>query len=264
MSVLGIVFASQVTDGSVVIAAAIAAAAGTVSFLSPCVLPLVPGYLSYITGLSASELGAVVVDDGSRRRMGHVALASLLFILGFSAVFVSFGALAGGLGGLLREHQETLTRVLGVFTIGLGLMFAGLLDRVPILSRELRLHGIVGAGTAGAPFLGALFGLGWTPCIGPTLAAVLGLAASSDGASATRGTVLAFVYCLGLGIPFVLTGLAFERAMAASQVVKRHYRVVMVAGGTMLVAIGLLEVTGLWNQALAWLQSRVGTPALPL
>jgi cytochrome c-type biogenesis protein len=257
------ILASQVTDGSLVIAATVAAAAGALSFLSPCVLPLVPGYLSSITGLSASELATQPPTAGGRRAH-HVALASLLFILGFSVVFVSFGALAGGLGGLLRDHQETLTRVLGVFTIGLGLMFAGALNRVPVLSREFRLHRIPAAGTAGAPLLGALFGLGWTPCIGPTLAAVLGLAASENGASAARGTVLAFVYCLGLGIPFLVTGLAFERAISAFGIVKRNYRLVMTAGGAMLVVIGVLEVTGLWSEALARLQSYLGTPSLPL
>ena len=252
-----------VTDGSLAVAAAVAAAAGLVSFLSPCVLPLVPGYLSYVTGLSAAQLAGDEEID-RRGRSLRILLAWALFVLGFSVVFVSFGALAGGLGGLLRDHQETLTRVLGVATILLGLAFAGALDRVPLVSRELRIHGLPTVGIAGAPALGALFALGWTPCIGPTLAAVLGLAASTDGASAARGTALALAYCLGLGLPFLVTGLAFQTAMGAFGSVRRHYRAVMVAGGTMLVVIGVLEVTGQWSDAVAWLQTRAGSTSLPL
>ena len=253
---------TQVTDGSFLVAAAIAAAAGLISFLSPCVLPLVPGYLSFVTGLSAAQLAED--DADSNRPLLRVLLAASLFVLGFTVVFVSFGALAGSLGSLLREHEQQLTRVLGVFTILLGLAFAGALDRIPLVGRELRIHTVPTAGIGGAPLLGAMFALGWTPCIGPTLAVVLGLAASTDSASARRGTALAFAYCLGLGIPFLITGVAFQQAMSAFAVVKRHYRAIMVAGGSMLVMIGVLEVTGIWSDLIAWLQTRTGTVSLPL
>jgi len=252
---------SQIASGPFAAAAALAAAAGVLSFLSPCVLPLVPGYLSFVTGLSASQLRA---DGGGSRPALRVLLAGLLFVLGFSVVFVSFGALAGGLGSMLKAHQHTVTITLGAFTILLGLMFAGAFDRLAIAGRELRFHHVPTAGLGGAPLLGVLFALGWTPCIGPTLAAVLGLAASSDGASAARGTALAFVYCLGLGVPFLATGLAFQRAMSAFGMVKRHYRAVTTAGGGMLVVIGVLELTGRWTHAVSWLQERIGSVSLPL
>jgi len=254
---------SQVSDGPFLAAAAIAAAAGLVSFLSPCVLPLVPGYLSFVTSLSATQLAGNEAADGRRRSL-RIVVAGLLFVLGFTVVFVAFGALAGTAGALLRDHQLTLQRVLGVVTIVLGLAFAGALNRVSFFGRELRLHALPKVGIAGAPALGAMFALGWTPCIGPTLATVLGLAASTDGTSAARGTALAFAYCLGLGLPFMITGLAFQTAMGAFAVVRRRYRALMVFGGAMLVAIGVLEATGTWATAVAWLQSRIGSTSLPL
>ncbi|MGH3796516.1 MAG: cytochrome c biogenesis CcdA family protein [Pseudonocardiaceae bacterium] len=256
-------------NGSLLVAVPIAIAAGLVSFLSPCVLPLVPGYLSFITGLSAAELGVVAPgeprseDGGSvvvaTRTAGRVVLGSCLFVLGLAVVFVSLGAAFGGLGAALRTHQEGLTRVLGVITIALGLFFAGAFQRLRIANTELRFHRTPTAGLAGAPLLGIMFGLGWTPCIGPTLSAVLGLAASTDQATAIRGAGLAFAYCIGLGIPFVIVGLAFQRSMSALAVVKRHYRAVMFVGGALLVVLGILEVTGLWGQAIASVQTHLPT-----
>lgn len=251
-------FADTVLDGPLVIGALVAALAGLVSFLSPCVLPLVPGYLSYVGGLSGSQQREVPVEAGSgggtatlvrtppqadpRRR---TLAGAALFVLGFTAIFVSYGAAFGGLGATLREHERLIERVLGVLTILLGLAFAGLLDRLaPQLQREFRVHRLPSAGLLGAPVLGVLFGIGWTPCIGPTLAAVQAMAYSE--ASATRGALLSFAYCLGLGVPFLLTALAYRRALGAFGVVKRHYRAVMRVGGGMLVAIGLLLVTGAW------------------
>src|SRR5690606_36636611 len=228
----------QVRDGSLLVAAPIAAAAGVVSFLSPCVLPLVPGYLSYVTGTSARDLGDEERDGAGATR---VAAGALGFVLGISVVFVSFGALFGGLGRVMRDNEEALTRGFGVVTILLGLVLAGVFGRVALFNREVRVHRLPRAGLVGAPLLGITFALGWTPCIGPTLGAVLGLAASSDQASAARGAFLSLAYCLGLGVPFLVTGLAFDRAMRALAVVKRHYRAVMVGGGSMLVAIGLLQ-----------------------
>jgi cytochrome c-type biogenesis protein len=253
-------FVGAVTDGPLLLAALVAAAAGLVSFLSPCVLPLVPGYLSYVTGLSGEDLAgtsrpAAAVADGAVLtaappitavvRRSRVLVGSVLFVLGFSAVFVTGGALFGGLGAYLVEYKSVVDRVLGVLTVLLGLAFLGLLPR---LQREVRIHRLPSAGLAGAPLLGVLFGVGWTPCLGPTLAAVQTLAYSS--ASAGRGALLTGAYCLGLGVPFVAAGLAFRRALGAFAVVKRHYAVVMGIGGALLVAVGLLLVSGLWESLM--------------
>ena len=251
-------FEDIVFNGPLLVAMPVAAAAGLVSFLSPCVLPLVPGYLSYITGLSAADLaepGAADDEVSSRPVLarGRVLLGGVLFVLGFSVVFVSYGALFGAVGSALRDHEELLIRVFGGVTIVLGLVFAGAFDRLSFLQRDLRLHRVPLTGLAGAPLLGFVFGLGWAPCIGPTLAAVLTLALNTDGAA--RGAVLSFTYCLGLGLPFVLTGLAFRRSMAAFAVVKRHYTAVMRVGGAFLVTIGVLQVTGLYSSIVAELQT---------
>ena len=243
-----------ITDGSLLLALPLAVAAGLVSFLSPCVLPLVPGYLSYVTGLSASE----IFDEEAARR-GRLVLGALLFVTGFSFVFVSAGVLLGGLGGFFLENQEVLQRWLGAVTILLGLAFV--VD-IPWLQRDVRLHRRPAVGLAGAPVLGVLFGLGWTPCIGPTLGAVMAL--GIDSGTAARGGVLAVAYCLGLGLPFVLAALGFSRAMTAFAWVRRHNVAVMRAGGVMLVTIGVLLVTGAWNDLTVSLQVWVNgfTPAV--
>jgi cytochrome c-type biogenesis protein len=263
-------FVSAVQDGSLLIALPVAAAAGLVSFLSPCVLPLVPGYLSFVTGLSGQELGdtrgapqrqagdtlvrteAPVLTEAPVRR-ARVLAGSVLFVLGFSAVFVTSGALFGGLGGLLVEYRSVVDRVLGALTVLLGLVFLGL---VPGLQREVRFHRLPSPGLAGAPLLGVLFGVGWTPCLGPTLAAVQTLAYTQ--ASAGRGALLTAGYCAGLGIPFVLTGLAFRRALGAFAVVRRHAALVMRIGGGLLVLVGLLLVSGLWETLMLDVRSWVG------
>jgi cytochrome c-type biogenesis protein len=227
-----------VATGSLLVALPIAIAAGAVSFLSPCVLPLVPGYLSYVTGMVGADL-----EDA---RKGRVLLGSMLFVLGFTVVFVSYGVIFGGLGALLLRHATLITKVLGALTIVLGLGFMGF---VPFLQRDVRVHRMpTSLGLLGAPLLGVLFGLGWTPCIGPTLAAVLTLAATQ--ASAVRGALLSVAYALGLGLPFVLVGLALRRTAGALGFVRRHYRAVMVTGGVMLVAVGVLLVTGLWTDLI--------------
>ncbi|WP_214103377.1 cytochrome c biogenesis CcdA family protein [Acrocarpospora catenulata] len=233
--------ADTVASGSLLIALPIALLAGLVSFLSPCVLPLVPGYLSYVTGMT---------DDPRR---GRLVLGSGLFVLGFAAVFVVGGALFGGLGAALLGNAATITRVLGALTIVLGLAFLGL---IPGLQRDFRVHRLPAAGLAGAPLLGVVFGLGWTPCIGPTLAVVLTL--SVDQGSAARGALLAFGYALGLGLPFVLAGLAYRRALHTFRAVRRHSQLITRIGGGMLVAVGLLLVTGLWGELIAGLQVWVG------
>nr|WP_192758498.1 cytochrome c biogenesis protein CcdA [Actinomadura algeriensis] len=231
-----------VVGGSLVAAAPLAALAGVVSFASPCVLPLVPGYLSYVTGMSGADLA----DE----RRGRLLAGVLLFIAGFSAVFVSYGVVFGGVGRWLLEYQETITRVLGVVTIVFGLAFMGL---IPGLQRTVKSGRLPAAGLAGAPVLGVLFGLGWTPCIGPTLGAVQSLAVTE--ASAGRGALLSLAYCLGLGLPFVAAALAYRRALGAFGVVKRHYPLVMRVGGGMLVLLGVLLVSGLWGDMTIELKS---------
>ncbi|MES9539144.1 cytochrome c biogenesis protein CcdA [Actinomadura sp. NPDC000600] len=231
-----------VVSGSLVAAAPLAALAGLVSFASPCVLPLVPGYLSYVTGMSGVDL--------AEQRRGRLLAGVLLFVAGFSAVFVSYGAVFGGLGRWLLEYQDTITRVLGIITIVFGLAFMGF---VPGLQRTVKSGRLPAAGLAGAPLLGVLFGLGWTPCIGPTLGAVQGLAITE--ASAWRGALLSLAYCAGLGLPFVATAIAYRRALGAFGAVKRHYPLVMRIGGGMLVLIGVLLVSGLWGDLTIELRS---------
>ncbi|GAA3045417.1 cytochrome c biogenesis protein CcdA [Kitasatospora albolonga] len=239
--------------GAILLALPIALAAGLVSFFSPCVLPLVPGYLSYVTGFSAADLA-----DAKGGRRGRMLLGSLFFILGFTAVFVSGGALFGFFGSTLREHQQTINVVMGLLTIAMGLAFMGLLPGFSM--RELRTHRRPAVGLAGAPLLGLVFGIGWTPCMGPTLAAINSLALNQ--ASPWRGAVLMLVYCLGLGVPFVLAALAFRRALGAFGWVKKHYQWVMRIGGGMLVAVGLLLVTGVWDTLVTELQSLTATTSI--
>jgi cytochrome c-type biogenesis protein len=293
-----------VTSGPLILALPVAAAAGAVTFLSPCCLPLVPGYLSFVTGMAgasgvppapadavadgpallstgsgarvavaappvaappvaAPPVGAPPVAAPPRGSRGRVVAGTALFVLGFSVVFVAYGAALGGLGHLLTGHARLLTQVLGALTIALGLLFAGVFDRFSFAGRIVRPSARPKAGLAGAPLLGVMFGLGWTPCIGPTLTAVLALSASTG--TAARGAVLAFVYALGLGIPFLLVALGFQVAMRASAFARRHARLVTRIGGAMLICVGLLEVTGTWSTFMAWLQVHwVGTYQAPL
>lgn len=232
-----------VTSGSLAVALAIAFAAGMVAFLSPCVLPLAPGYVSYVTGLTGAELA----DPAGRR--GRVLVGSLLFVLGFSIVFVSYGLAFGSVGSLLLQYQEPINRVLGVVVIMMGLVFLGV---IPGMQREWRLHRAPTWGVAGAPLLGIIFGLGWSPCIGPTLTAVQSLAFTE--ASAARGAALSMAYCLGLGLPFVALAVAFSRTAGALDWVKRNYEWVMRIGGAMLIIVGLLLVTGAWTSFTIWLR----------
>ncbi|MGW7318734.1 cytochrome c biogenesis CcdA family protein [Streptomyces sp. NPDC054854] len=234
---------TTVLNGGLLAALPIALFGGLVSFFSPCVLPLVPGYLSYVTGV-----GGVDLADARRGRM---VAGATLFVLGFTAVFVSTGALFGFFGQSLQAHQDVISRVLGALVIVLGLFFMGLIPGLTM--REFRFHRKPTAGLLGAPVLGVLFGVGWTPCMGPTFAAVNSLA--FEQASAGRGALLTTVFCLGLGVPFILAAVAFRKALGAFGWVKKHYAWVMRIGGGMLVATGILLVTGWWGSIVMEMQS---------
>ena len=290
-----------VLSGPLILAVPVAAAAGAVTFLSPCVLPLVPGYLSYVAGMSGVDAQASpAAGDAGPAGTGGAAISvraagtggvagpgspaadaggsgggtavkapattmaaspgrprtvagTALFVLGFSAVFATEGVAFGGLGSILRTHIAGLTQILGGFTIILGLLFAGVFDRFPVTGRIIRPSVRPRAGLAGAPVLGVMFGLSWTPCIGPTLSVVMGLALTSG--TAVRGALLMFVYGLGLGIPFLIVALLFQRGMTTFGFARRHARLITRVGGALLVAVGVLELTGAWTSAMQWIQT---------
>jgi cytochrome c-type biogenesis protein len=283
---------SLVSAGPLLLAIPVAAGAGAITFLSPCVLPLVPGYLSYVTGMSGSSAarppeaeppgsqpalalatapalaGAIspttplisqitpaapVIPQPAKPARSRTLAGALLFVLGFSALFAAEGAALGGVGFTLKSHEIGLSRLLGVLLIGLGLLFAGVFDRFSVTGRIVKLKVKPRAGLATAPLLGVLFGIGWTPCSGPTLSAVLALGFSTG--TAARGGFLAFVYALGIGIPFLLMAVAFDRGVTLFGFARRHARLITRIGGILLIAVGLLEVTGAWATAVNWLQS---------
>ena len=258
---MGESFAYLASNGPLFGAAAVAAIAGLVSFLSPCVLPLVPGYLSYVTGMAGADLDAALGTDprgravarSGRRARGRVLLGGLLFVAGFTTVFVLTGVLAAQAGRALLVHERVVEIVVGALVILLGLAFAGL---VPGLQRDVRIHRLPGAGLAGAPVLGAVFALSWTPCVGPTLGAVLGMAAV--GGQTGRAVTLTVAYCLGLGLPFLAFGLGFRRLLGVFAWVRRHSGWVTRLGGALLVLVGLALVTGGWTEFLNWLRATVG------
>jgi len=278
---------SLVSAGPLLLAIPVAAAAGAVTFLSPCVLPLVPGYLSYITGMSGAGVDATeTVDDAEtvdatgdeadspagpggagtavktapktaikpgKPRRSRVLAGAGLFVLGFSLLFAIEGVAIGGIGVALRDHQVGLSRILGALLIGLGLLFAGVFDRFSFSGRIVKPAFRPRAGLASAPVVGVLFGLGWTPCIGPTLSAVLTLGLSSG--TAARGGLLAFVYGLGIGIPMLAVAFAFDRGVTMFGFARRHAAAITKIGGVLLIVVGLLEVTGAWASAMSWLQT---------
>jgi cytochrome c-type biogenesis protein len=280
---------SLISSGPLLMAMPVAAAAGAVTFLSPCCLPLVPGYLAYITGMSGTDSGgrsaaatgavnspgaaasaAAAAAGGSGTATvttapaaapggpadaprGRMVAGTALFVLGFSLVFSLLGFTIGGIGELLKAHSAGITQVLGGVTVLLGLLFFGAFDRFTVAGRVIRPSVMPKAGLAGAPLLGMLFGIGWTPCIGPTLAAVQVLSFSAG--TAARGAFLAFIYGFGLGIPFLVVAALFQRTMNVLAFFRRNARLVTRIGGLMLVALGLVEVTGAWTAVIAWMHT---------
>lgn len=237
--------ASVIASGALPLALLVALVAGLVSFASPCVLPLVPGFLGYLTGTSDPGAGG-----GGRSR---AVVGTLLFIAGFSAVFVAGVAVVTAFGLAVSEHQDLLIRIFGVVVVVLALVFLGIGPQ-----HRLALPWKPAAGVAGAPLLGVAFGLGWSPCTGPTLATIMALSTSltADAAAIWRGVALALGYCLGLGLPFVLLAAGWSRAGRVQSWLRRHQRAVHLFGGSMLLLVGLLMVTGLWQHLLSWVQAR--------
>jgi len=230
-------FVEQILNGFLITAFPVAFIAGLISFLSPCVLPLVPGYLSFAAGFSENK--------------GKVLLGSTLFVGGFSVVFISYGAIFGGLGNQLAANEKVISRILGILTIFLGFVFLGKFPFAPTFRPRMKTTG----GLIGAPLLGVLFGVGWTPCIGPALAAVQTLAFQES--SAVRGAILSLGYCLGLGLPFIASGLFFDRSQPLRKFLVRRGDLISKLGGAFLIAIGVLQVTGTWGQIMNSLRSLI-------
>jgi cytochrome c-type biogenesis protein len=249
------------TSGPLLLAAGVALLAGAISFASPCVVPLVPGYLAYLAALVGADAPAVRADEERKKGRFAVVGAAGLFVLGFTVVFVAGFGTVVWLADSLWANQDWLQRIGGVLTIAMALVFLGW---IPGLQKEFRSHKVPNGGLWGAPLLGAVFGLGWTPCIGPTLSGVMSMATATGGA-AVRGYVLILVYCLGLGLPFLLIALGARWAVRATDWLRRNGRRVQVFGGALLMVVGILLVTGLWGELVGWLRDAfISDVRLPL
>ncbi|MCG5432340.1 cytochrome c biogenesis CcdA family protein [Mycobacterium sp. MYCO198283] len=254
-------FADTAAAGPLLVALAVSALAGLVSFASPCVVPLVPGYLSYLAAVVgvSDDSGTVQAPPAVRWR---VAGSAALFVAGFTAVFLLGTVAVLGMTTTLITNQLLLQRIGGVVTIGMGLVFLGM---VPVLQRQVRFSPRQVSTLAGAPLLGAVFALGWTPCLGPTLTGVMTLAAASDGQTVARGVALVVAYCLGLGLPFIALALGSARAVQGVGWLRRHGRAIQIFGGVLLVVVGAALVTGVWNDFISWVRDAFVTDArLPI
>lgn len=249
---MGQTFADLAASGPLLLGILAAALAGLVSFASPCVVPLVPGYMSYLTGIVGGEMTTVSANGEltvGRKRKWAVVGAAGLFILGFTVVFLLATVTVFGAISLIRLNADTLMRIGGVVTILMGLVFMG---SVPMLQRDTRVQPKKWATWLGAPLLGGVFALGWTPCLGPTLGAVISVAVGTDGFTAVRGIVLVIAYCLGLGIPFLLMALGSAHAVEAIGFLRRHSRTIQIIGGVAMIVVGVLLLTGVWNTFIGW------------
>ncbi|MGW5514525.1 cytochrome c biogenesis CcdA family protein [Nocardia africana] len=253
-------FQQTAATGPLLLALGACLLAGLVSFASPCVVPLVPGYLSYLAGLVGAEAPPVTVDEAHGKgaavalRTGRmrVAGAAGLFVAGFTVVFVLASATVFGVIQTLNVNRELLQRIGGVVTIVMGLVFLGL---VPMLQRDTRMHPRRLTGIVGAPLLGAVFALGWTPCLGPTLSGVMAVSAGTEGATAARGVALIVAYCLGLGLPFVILAFGSATALRGVGWLRRNSRTIQIIGGVLLVVVGIALVTGMWDQFVGWIRN---------
>lgn len=253
---VGDAFQNAASSGPLLLALGACVLAGLVSFASPCVVPLVPGYLSYLAGVVGADAPAVSAEEAKTRTVARssrlrVAGAAGLFVAGFTVVFVLATASVFGVISTLLVNREVLMRVGGVVTIAMGLVFIGL---IPALQKDVRFEPRRVSSLVGAPLLGGVFALGWTPCLGPTLAGVMSVAAGTDGMTAARGVALIVAYCLGLGLPFIVLALGSARALSGVGWLRRHARTIQIFGGIMLVAVGIALVTGAWDQFVGWVR----------
>ena len=259
---VGATFESTVLSGPILLALGACALAGLVSFASPCVVPLVPGYLSYLAGLVGAESPPLRAGEPVKSGRARVAGAALLFVLGFTVVFVLATASVFGITSAFVLNRELLQRIGGVVTIAMGLVFIGL---IPFMQRDARFHPRLVSNLVGAPLLGAVFALGWTPCLGPTLSAVIVTASGTEGSTAFRGVILIIAYCLGLGLPFVLLAFGSASALRAVGWMRRNARTIQIVGGILLIAVGVALVTGLWDQFITWVRDAfVSDTELPI
>ena len=242
-------FADLVADGPLLLGLLAAAVAGLVSFASPCVIPLVPGYISYLTGVVGGEM--TFEEDGPRVSRKHwaVAGAALLFIAGFTVVFLLATVTVFGAVSAIALNAQTLTRIGGVVTILMGLVFMG---AVPALQTDTRMRPKKWTTILGAPLLGGIFALGWTPCLGPTLAAIISVSVGTQGFTAARGVLLVIAYCIGLGLPFLLVAFGSSKAVRSIDVLRRHSRGIQIAGGIAMIVVGILLLTGAWDVFIGW------------
>ncbi|MCP1388056.1 cytochrome c biogenesis CcdA family protein [Corynebacterium sp. TA-R-1] len=251
---MGELFSNLAAEGPLLLGLLAAALAGLVSFASPCVIPLVPGYMSYLTGVVGGEM--TFDDKGPRvtKKQWAVTGAAALFILGFTVVFLLATVSVFGAISLIRLNAETLMRIGGIVTILMGIVFMG---AVPALQRDTRMQPKRWATWLGAPLLGGVFALGWTPCLGPTLAAIISVSVGTQGLTAARGVLLVIAYCLGLGLPFLLIALGSAKAVRSIDFLRRHSRAIQIAGGVAMVIVGILLLTGAWDGFIGWTRQLV-------